>query len=119
VLVVEDEEAVRKLAAHILRSHGHTVIEANNGEEALRLCREHPGPIDVLVTDVIMPGISGGVLAGAAVILRPGLRTVFISGYSDDALVNHGISANEAAFVQKPFTPTQLTAAIDRALNSE
>lgn len=119
ILVVEDEEAVRSLAAHILRSRGHAVIEANNGEQALRVCREHAGPIDVLVTDVCMPGISGGVLAGAAVKLRPGLRTVFISGYSDDALVNHGVSAHEAAFVQKPFTPEQLATSVERALAAE
>jgi PAS domain S-box-containing protein len=119
VLVVEDEDAVRTLAALILRSRGHTVIEASGGEEALHVCRDHIGPIDVLVTDVIMPGISGGALAGAAVMFRPGLRTVFISGYSDDALVMHGIAANDAAFVQKPFTPEQLAKAVEGALPAE
>jgi len=119
VLVVEDEEAVRTLAAYILRERGHTVIEANGGEEALHICREHVGPIDVLVTDVIMPGISGGALAGAVAMLRPGLRTVFISGYSDDTLVAHGVAANDATFVQKPFTAQQLAMAVEGALPAE
>ncbi len=109
VVLVEDEDAVRHLAQEILTQHGYTVLEAKDGPDALRLCQRHAGPIDLLVTDVVMPRMSGLRLADRLRELRPQIKTLFISGYMDDVLGEHGISVGDITLLQKPFAVAALT----------
>ena len=104
VLLVEDEEGVRHLAKHALQSRGYHVLEAADGDSALRLVREHPGPIDLLLSDVVMPRMSGRELRDQVVTMSPTTRVIFTSGYTDDAIVRHGVLKAESDFLQKPFT---------------
>jgi len=108
LLVVEDETMVRDLVRSVLTDKGYAVLEASAGEEALRVCREHGGRIDLLLTDVVMPGMSGRALAGRVQELRPDTRVVYMSGYTDDTILLRGVSSNEAAFLSKPFTSAAL-----------
>jgi PAS domain S-box-containing protein len=103
VLLAEDEEMVRSLVRQVLRQAGYTVLEAANGAEALAVCQQHPGPIHLLLTDVVMPGMSGRALAERAARLRPDLPVLYMSGYTDDDVVRHGVMQAAAAFLQKPF----------------
>jgi PAS domain S-box-containing protein len=107
VLLVEDEDIVRSLARRILHGSGYEVIEAGSGEEALRLARGHDGHIDLLLTDVVMPGMNGRELADRLTELRPGTRVVYMSGYTEDVVLQRGISGDRA-FLAKPFTATAL-----------
>ncbi len=108
VLVVEDEARVRKLIVDVLSSQGYTVIEATRGEEALRLCKGRKGTIDLAVLDVVMPEMSGPDLGRQIVPACPGIRLLYISGYTDEAVLHHGIPENGSAFLQKPFLPDAL-----------
>ncbi|MDE3034408.1 MAG: PAS domain S-box protein [Nitrospirota bacterium] len=108
VLLVEDEDSIRKLLGQQLRIRGYTVLEAGKGEEAMDLCRRHRGPIHLLLTDVVMPQISGRELAERLASVRPDMRVLYMSGYTDDAVVRHGVLESDVSFVQKPFTPSQL-----------
>ena len=112
VLVVEDQEPVRRQACRILKAHGYLVTEAGSGDEALEAWE----PIDLLVTDVVMPGLSGHELAGAARERIPGLPVVYMSGHTEDVLVRDGARAGDLAFVQKPFTRASLLRAVEGAL---
>jgi CheY-like chemotaxis protein len=103
VLLAEDEAMVRGLIREALRRKGYTVLEAANGADALQMCEQQAGPIHLLLTDVVMPGMGGRALAERAARLRPGLKLLYMSGYTDDAVVRHGVLQAEAAFVQKPF----------------
>lgn len=103
VLLVEDEDAVRSLVREILELDGYAVIEARDGAEALVLTRKHSGPIDLLLTDVVMPGMSGRELAEQLTRARPTLKVLYTSGYTDDAVLRHGVLADGQAFLQKPF----------------
>src|SRR5262249_23560101 len=108
ILLVEDEEGVRELARDILRADGYTVLEARNGNEAL-LIRERPqGPREPLLTDVVMPRMSGRELAERLAPVRPDLSVLYMSGYTDDAVIRHGVYGSGTAFLQKPFTPASL-----------
>jgi CheY-like chemotaxis protein len=107
-LLVEDEGAIRELGARVLRLSGYTVLEAADGEEALRVWEGHSGPVHLLLTDVVMPRMGGRPLADRLVAEQPGLKVVFLSGYTDDAVVRYGVSEAKAAFLQKPFTPATL-----------
>jgi two-component system cell cycle sensor histidine kinase/response regulator CckA len=118
VLLVEDEAAVRKLSARVLRSCGYTVLEARGGEEAERVATEHPGPIDILVTDLVMPGISGSQLAGVLTRIRPQLKTLFMSGYTDEAVLRQGVHASSVDFLQKPFDPGELARRVRQVLEA-
>jgi CheY-like chemotaxis protein len=118
VLLVEDEDAVRALAALILRQAGYTVLQARDGREAVFLGEKHQGRIDLLLSDVVMPGgIGGGQVAQRLTGLRPGLKVLFMSGYTDDAMVRHGVLGSAAAFLQKPFTPPILTRKVREVLD--
>ena len=116
VLLVEDEEMVRVLARRVLTESGYTVLEAAGGAEAVELAAEHPGPVDLLLTDVVMPGMSGRELADRLRPLRPEMRVLYTSGYTDDAIVRRGISASGTAFVAKPFTPDSLARKVREVL---
>jgi two-component system, cell cycle sensor histidine kinase and response regulator CckA len=108
VLLAEDEEAVRALARHVLRECGYTVLEAADGEEALRVAGAHPGPIHLLATDVVMPRLGGRELAERLLPQRPGTRLLYLSGYAHDPLLYQGGGAGAVAFLQKPFMPRDL-----------
>ena len=104
VLIAEDEDGIRALLTRTLQSRGYTVLAGANGEEALALARSHTGPVDLLVTDVVMPGMSGPELAKEVVARHPEARVLFLSGYTDEAVVAHGLATGQTAFLQKPFT---------------
>jgi CheY-like chemotaxis protein len=107
VLLVEDEAGVRHLARDVLSRYGYRVLEAGDGSEALRLATAHEGPIDLLLTDVVMPGMSGAELAEQFRVVRPEARVLYASGYADDAVMRHGITGG-VPFLQKPFEPDDL-----------
>jgi len=117
VLVVEDEDAVRVLNRLALQSAGYTVLEASNGDEALRVAAGHLGAVHLLVTDVVMPGLSGPATAERLAERVSGVRVLFVSGYTDDAVVRHGILHHRVNFLQKPFTPSALTSRIREVLD--
>jgi hypothetical protein len=118
ILLVEDEEMVRKLARQILATQGYQVLEATNGEAALRMCERNQEPIDLLLTDVIMPEMNGPELAERLHRLRPELRVLFMSGYTDDAIVHHGVLEEGVNFIQKPFAPDVLAKKVRQILRS-
>ena len=107
VLVVEDAEGLRELARRLLERQGYTVLVAANADEALRLFEQHPS-IDVLLTDVVMPGASGPELTSQLVEQRPALKVIYMSGYTEDAIVQHGVLNPGIAFLHKPFTSETL-----------
>ncbi len=108
---------VARLAHEILERHGYTVLEASHGEEALALCGRHTGLIHLLVTDVVMPRMGGRALSERLAEARPELKVLYLSGYSDDAIVNHGVLMPGAAFLQKPFTRASLTRKVREVLD--
>ena len=116
ILLVEDEKGVRELAREYLASSGYTVIEAEDGHTALELAAMHVGPIHLLLTDVVMPGISGRELAERVSQIRPGIKIIYMSGYTDQAVVHHGILRNDAVLLQKPFTLMTLAAKLREML---
>ncbi|MBB4637408.1 PAS domain S-box protein [Longimicrobium terrae] len=116
LLLVEDEPSVRLLARKVLARMGYSVLEAENGEEAIRVAALHDGPIDLLVTDVVMPRLGGPEAARGIRLTRPGLRVVYMSGYAEDAVERHGVLEPGTAFVQKPFAPASLAQAVRQVL---
>ena len=118
VLVVEDEEAVRRLACRSLEAQGYEVLPAASAREALFHCENHAGEIHMLVTDVVMPLQSGTELAGRAAVLRPGMKLLLMSGYTDDAIMRHGVLDAGTAFLQKPFTPRTLAQRVREVLDA-
>ncbi len=108
ILLVEDAEAVRMVARIILERHGYRVIEASSPTAAYEHCERNKDKIDLLLTDVVMPLMSGPELARRVQLLRPGIRVLFMSGYTDDSVVRHGVLEGETAFLQKPFTSGSL-----------
>ncbi|MFN7949378.1 MAG: response regulator [Blastocatellia bacterium] len=119
ILLVEDEDLVRRLGTEILKMHGYKVLEAVNGQEALRVCEAYQSPIHLLVTDVVMPHMSGRELSEHLGLLRPETKILFISGYADDSIVRHGALSTHTAFVQKPFTPDSLARKVREVLDSK
>ncbi|TAJ08814.1 MAG: GAF domain-containing sensor histidine kinase [Nitrospirae bacterium] len=118
VLVVEDEEAVRNFVGAVLRSHGYRVLEAADGEAALALCGRDPAPIDLLLTDVVMPGMNGRGLAERFAVLRPGAGLLYMSGYTEDQDLQQGVQNLGDAFLSKPFSAAALAEAIRTALDA-
>ena len=118
VLVVDDEPAVRVVTKRILQRSGYAVLEAAGGVEALDTLREHPGPVHLLLTDVIMPEMNGREVAQRVRGQRPGIRIVYMSGYSPEAIAHDGLLDEGAAFVRKPFESGLLLQTVRRALNS-
>ncbi|MCI0486919.1 MAG: response regulator [Blastocatellia bacterium] len=108
ILLVEDEEIVRNLLHDILRMKGYHVLEAANGIEALELCRRTSRTIDLMITDVVMPQMGGRELAERLAELRPETRVLYVSGYTEDEMVHHGVSQEKMNFLQKPFSPDAL-----------
>ncbi len=119
VLVVEDEAGVRRLVSNVLAGQGYRILEAPGPLEALRVCEQHPEPIHLLLTDVVMPHMSGRDLADRAAALRPDLRILYMSGYTDNVMVHHGIFEAGAPFIQKPFTPGLLARKVRQVLDGE
>jgi two-component system, cell cycle sensor histidine kinase and response regulator CckA len=118
ILLVEDETRVRKLIADVLQRRGYQVLEATRGEEALRLAAAHEGPIDLAVVDVVMPEMSGPDVVRELAASRPSMRVLYVSGYTEEAIVHHGIQESGAAFLQKPFLPESLAAKVREALDA-
>lgn len=117
VLLVEDEDGVRALSRHILQSCGYTVLEARDGAEAIRQAGQS-GRIELIVTDVVMPRMGGREVAERVSGMHPGIKVLFLSGYTDDAVVRHGILEAEVAFLQKPFTPGALATKVREVLET-
>ena len=117
ILLVEDDEMVRNLVRTVLQDNGYTILEALHGGKALSVVEQHEGPIDLLVTDVIMPEMSGQELAEQLKTLYPQMKMLFMSGYTDDAVVRHGVRTAEVEFLPKPFSPSVLASKIREVLD--
>jgi two-component system cell cycle sensor histidine kinase/response regulator CckA len=117
VLVTEDEKLVRDLVGTVLQSQGYQVLLATDGQDALRICQEHSGAIDLLLTDMVMPGISGSELAQAMIRLRPELKVLYMSGYTEYAVVNQGVMERVQSFIWKPFTNAALLEKVRQVLD--
>ena len=118
VLMVEDEASVRQVVRLMLERLGMHVLPSTDAQDALRILGRYPGPIDLLLTDIIMPGLNGRQLAEQVQALRPGTRTIYMSGYTDDAVVQHGVLRADALYVQKPFDADTLNRTIRLALEA-
>jgi CheY-like chemotaxis protein len=118
VLLVEDEPGVRRLVNDTLRLHGYTVLEARHGIEALLTGAKHMGPIHLLLTDVVMPQMSGPEVAEKLVVVRPEVKVLYMSGYPDHPVFSKGGVETERCFLQKPFTPSALAQKVREVLDS-
>ncbi|MBS0201736.1 MAG: PAS domain S-box protein [Planctomycetes bacterium] len=117
ILLVEDEDGVRGLAVLALQTYGYKVLAASNGKEMMRLVEQHKGEFDLMVTDVVMPGLGGPDLAKALRPILPFMKVLYCSGYTDDAVVRHGLLQENVAFLQKPYTPLALVKKVRQVLD--
>jgi PAS domain S-box-containing protein len=117
VLVVEDQTGVRGFVRNLLMLNGYRVLEAADGSEALRICRQHPGEIQLVVTDLVMPGMSGRELVERITNEQPAIKVLYMSGYTDDSVVHTGVAQAGLAFLQKPFSPTMFTHKVREVLD--
>jgi len=118
ILLVEDEDAVRNLTRRLLENGGYVVLQASDAEAALEIAQRHPGRLDMLLTDVVMPGLSGPELARRLMASRPRLRVLYVSGYPDEAMASQGLLDPDASFLQKPFTPETLARRVREILDA-
>lgn len=118
ILLVEDEDSTRKLIRSTLQEYGYRILEAQDVEEALQIDKHHEGPIHLLLTDVVMPGMSGRELAERLQPLQPKMKILYMSGYTDNAIVHHGVLESGMLFIQKPFTPKVLVSKIREILDT-
>ena len=116
ILLVEDEEAVRNLGSQLLASRGYKVLEARNGGEALLICEQYPNRIHLMLTDVVMPNMSGRQLAERLAPIKPDMKVIYMSGYADDTILGLGIPSSETAFLNKPFSPDALMRKVRQVL---
>ena len=119
VLVVEDEESIRELAITILGQYGYAVLSAGDGEEALRIAGEHQGEVSLLLTDVVMPRMGGRELYERLRQLRPGIKVLYMSGYTDNAIVHQGVLDPGIAFLQKPCSPISMVRKVKDVLEGK
>jgi CheY-like chemotaxis protein len=119
ILVVEDQEEVRTLATKALLRYGYTVFTACGAAEAIDFCKEHPRAIDLVITDVVMPGLSGRELGDELIRMHPDVRILFMSGYTDDAIAHRGVLHEGVNYLQKPFTPEILAAKVRDVLDAK
>lgn len=119
ILLVEDEDAVRNMTRMALRQSGYTVLEASHGGEAVRLAESYKGPIHLLLSDVVMPELGGQLLAERLTEVRPAIKVMFISGYTDNAVFRHGVLAEGVDFLQKPFSPGALARKVREVLDGK
>jgi two-component system, cell cycle sensor histidine kinase and response regulator CckA len=119
ILVLEDEDHVRRVVVAMLQRGGYEVIEATRAEEALDVASDPARPIDLLLTDIVMPGMSGPEVVRKIRELRPGLKAICMSGYTDETVVRHGILESGIAFLQKPVTPDSLRQKVRSVLDDE
>jgi CheY-like chemotaxis protein len=117
IMIVEDDDGVRALTRIIVQGAGYSVLESRDGIEAVRLAGEYAGRIDLLMTDVVMPKMNGREVAGGVLELHPELKVLFLSGYTDDAVVRHGILHETVNFLEKPFSPASLAVKIREILD--
>jgi CheY-like chemotaxis protein len=118
LLLVEDEPLVRELAVQALRGHGYRVLVAKNGNEALAIVSDHAAALDLLITDVVLPQMSGRQLAGQLGAVLPGLKVLYVSGYAEHTIVHHGVLDEGVAFLPKPFTPGVLVRKVREVLDA-
>jgi two-component system, cell cycle sensor histidine kinase and response regulator CckA len=118
VLLVEDEDAVRRLASRVLVRAGYVVLTAASADAAMEIAAHFEGTIDLLLTDVVMPGRSGRELAEELMPLHPEMRLLYASGYTEDAIIRHGVSSQQTAFLEKPFTPNALLRKVRQVLDA-
>ncbi len=119
ILIVEDDDSLRKLLQRTLQQHGYSVLEAENGEDALRVSKAYGGPIDLLITDVVMPRMGGKETAERLQPLYPRMKVLYTSGYTDNTIVHHGVLATGLNFLQKPFSPVTLARKVIEILDIE
>ncbi len=117
VLIVEDDDLVRNLAQKALQQHGYRTLVAENGEGALEVSKEYEGSIDLMITDVVMPKMSGKEAAERLQPLYPNMKVIYMSGYTDDAIVHHGVLEPGLNFLEKPFTPEGLARKVREILD--
>ena len=118
ILLVEDEEQVRRLACEILQASGYTILEASGGLDALQVCETNHGGIQLMVTDVVMPGMSGRELADELSTVRPEMKVLYVSGYTEDAIGEYGVLEEGVNFLQKPFRPSDLARKVRDVLDA-
>ena len=119
ILLVEDDETVRGLIHKVLQSYGYQVLVAAHADAALSVCERFPKTVDLLLTDVVMPRMSGRELANRLAALRPEMKVLFMSGYTDDAIVHHGVLDADTPFIRKPFAPDALALKVRNVLDGQ